>query len=586
MAVELAPTIQSPSAWKPKTHSLEEIIAQGRSQPASFRSGLLMCLASGLLMWAAFPPLDWGFLAWFSLAPLAVLARLERPTRRMYWAAYFGGLSFWVPVLQWMRLGHAYMYAAWAALALYMAVYFPLALWLTRVGVWRVRLPVMVALPVVWTGLELLRGFLMTGFAWYFLGHTQYRFTNLIQIADIGGAYAISFLVAACGATLAEWLPAAWLRARGLVPNHGMTAVQAPSRRGLLNRLVCCSVMFLTAWGYGLWRRSGGDFPAGPRVALVQGDFKCELEHDESTWIEIQRTHERLTGEAVLGKPDLVVWPETMFRWPLVASPQGLTDAELQRAHPHWSIAHLRDPNIPKRLSDLAQMGDTGLMVGLTGMELDLTRARRFNSAVLVQPSGQIERRYDKLHRVVFGEYLPLARDFPSLARWVPYPEGFGIEAGEGFQVYDLKGFRVAPIICFEDTVPHLVRSLVQQTHDSSTNRELDLLVNLTNDGWFRGSSEHQQHLVTASFRCVETRTPMIRAVNSGISAIIDGDGMVRERAPNSRNAVVTGVVPLDPRRSPYVVLGDWFAGLCLASCLLLGARGLTRSPVASANPG
>ena len=577
MAVELAPAIQSPSStWKPKTHSLEEIIAQGRSQPAPFRGGLLLCLATGLLMWAAFPPVDFGFLAWACLAPLGILARLERPTRRMYWSAYLGGLMFWVPALQWMRLGHAYMYGAWAALALYMAVYFPVALWLTRVGVWRVRLPLCVALPIAWTGLELLRGFLMTGFAWYFLGHSQYRFTNLVQIADLGGTYLVSFLVAAFGGCLAELPSEAWLRSCGLVPAHIVSSIASPSRRGMAWRVATCLGLFAAACGYGMIRRSGGDFAPGPRVALIQGDFKCELEHDESTWVEIQRTHERLTGEAVIGKPQLVVWPETMFRWPLVETPPDMTDGELQRAHPNWSIAHLKDPNIAKRLSDLAQMGQTGLMVGLTGIELDQDSAERFNSAVLVQPSGKIEKRYDKLHRVVFGEYLPLAKDLPSIAKLIPYPEGFGIEAGQGFQVYDLAGFRIAPIICFEDTVPHLVRDLVRQAHDPATGRELDVLVNLTNDGWFRGSSEHQQHLVTATFRCIETRTPMVRAVNSGISAIIDGDGVVRERAPHSRNTVVAGVVPLDPRRSLYVATGDWFASLCLVGSVLIAARGVT----------
>ncbi len=576
MATLTAPTAPPQSTWKLRTNSLEEIIAEGRAQPAKMRGALAVCALTGLLMWGAFTPLDFGPLAWFCLAPLCLLARLERPTRGMYRSAYLGGLLFWIPALQWMRLGHETMYGAWIALAIYMAIYFPVFLWLSRVATWRLRIPLTLAAPVVWTGLELFRGFLMTGFAWYYLGHTQHRFANIVQISDLVGVYGVSFLLVAFSACLAELAPAEWLHRLGLVPTHAPAGVHSTNRSGQWRRLACCLTVFVLAWGYGLVRRTGSDFPAGPKVALVQGDFECEMQHDESRWIEIQRTHEKLTGEAVLKQPDFIVWPESMFRWPLLDASADLTDAELQAAHPNLPVGYLRDPNISKRLSDLAQMARAGMIVGLTGLELDLKQARRFNSAVLVQPDGQIERRYDKMHRVVFGEYVPLSEELPWLRQMMPYPPDFGIEAGRGVMAYESGPYRFSPIICFEDTVPHLVRTLVSATtvESESGPRQIDFLVNLTNDGWFRGSNEHEQHLIIASFRCIETRTPMVRSVNTGISAIIDGDGQIRERADKATNAVVTGNIPLDPRTSLYVATGDWFAGSCLSSCGLLGIVG------------
>lgn len=191
---------------------------------------------------------------------------------------------------------------------------------------------------------------------------------------------------------------------------------------------------------------------------------------------------------------------------------------------------------------------------------------------MLVQPDGAIERRYDKLHRVPFGEYVPLAEELPWLRKMSPYPADFGLRAGRGVLAYQSGGYRFSPIICFEDTVPHLVRSVVSATAEQvgGERREIDFLVNLTNDGWFRGSNEHEQHLITASFRCIETRTPMVRAVNTGISAIIDGDGRVRERSEKAKNTVVVGRIPLDPRTSVYVATGDWFGGSCLGCWGLL----------------
>ena len=131
--------------------------------------------------------------------------------------------------------------------------------------------------------------------------------------------------------------------------------------------------------------------------------------------------------------------------------------------------------------------------------------------------------------------------------------------------------------------MPQLVRDIVNVTTDqtSAGRKRVDFLVNLTNDGWFHGSSELDQHLITAAFRCIECRTPMVRAVNTGISAIIDGDGVVRNKAqglktsgPKQDEAIVVGVVPLDSRQSLYLAGGDWFPGLCLACCGFLFLTG------------
>jgi apolipoprotein N-acyltransferase len=202
------------------------------------------------------------------------------------------------------------------------------------------------------------------------------------------------------------------------------------------------------------------------------------------------------------------------------------------------------------------------------------------------------------VHRVPFGEYIPLAEAFPGLQRLFPFAGEMGISAGERFHVFRSGGYRLAPMICFEDTVPHLVRNMVAAAEDGE---QVDLLVNLTNDGWFHGSSELDQHLVTAAFRCIETRTPLVRAVNTGISAFVDGNGAIREpetfidfdgehgqvpavrtgmRRPDGRfhkelNAALVAHVPLDPRRSLYVAWGDWFAGVCATACVLLALAGL-----------
>ena len=177
--------------------SVRQIIAKARSKPVRPPAGgaWILGMTAALLFWASFTPLDWGPLGWVALVPLVLLVRIPQRTALMYTAVYASGLINALATLQWMRLGHPTMYVAWVALSIYMAMYFPVFVALSRVAVHRYRVPLTLAVPVIWVGLEFVRAHLMTGFSWYYLAHTQHRWIGLIQISDVTGAYGVSFLL-------------------------------------------------------------------------------------------------------------------------------------------------------------------------------------------------------------------------------------------------------------------------------------------------------------------------------------------------------------------------------------------------------
>ncbi len=624
--------------------TVKQIIAAARSQPAKARGGLLLAGISAILLWASFTPLDWSPLAWIALAPLSVMIRLDRAPRRWWLTTFVGGLAFWLPTLQWLRLGDPSMYVAWFALATYLAVYWPLFVGLSRAAVSRCGMPMTVSAPLVWVGLEFVRAHLMTGFAWYFLGHTQYRWTAIIQLSDVFGAYGVSFVVAMSSAVLAGLIPIAWLSRIKLLP-----PIQLPSElRHLpppdetdpaaerirfhrqLASVAALLVVVIAAVSYGIVRRGHAEFKAGPRVALIQGNFPSSLKHDPAEFGQIYRIHDLLTGYSVPHKPDVIVWPETMFRWPLLDADPGLSEADLTRIAPSIPSNLWRDPVVSQTIAEMSQKAGAAVVLGIDRFQAMPGRLRHFNSAVWATPHRGVAGTYDKMHRVIFGEYVPLRESLPWLASFSPIPDELGLTAGTHAVSFNSKHGPMLPVICFEDTVPHLVRDVVHSSwNGQATGNNLPdqsrpaCLLNLTNDGWFHGSSELDQHLITSLFRAVECRTPLVRAVNTGISAVIDGDGVIREpevfingdatwaatrdtlqkagrsrsaervpvsmfdpvrstlfdpvtgRCRKSLNAAVIDTVPLDNRRSLYVTYGDWFAGTCSAACGLFLIVGL-----------
>jgi apolipoprotein N-acyltransferase len=183
---------------------------------------------------------------------------------------------------------------------------------------------------------------------------------------------------------------------------------------------------------------------------------------------------------------------------------------------------------------------------------------------LLLDRDGQERGCFDKIYCLPFGEFIPWADTLPFMKWLSPYPYEYTVRPGTKINTLHWDNHRIAPLICYEDTVPDLTRAFMRQENP-------DFFVNLSNDGWFKGWEEHEQHLVCARFRCIETRRAMARAVNMGISCIIDGFGRIIALPPGSktwhdaknRDAVIVGSVPLYSQTTLYVQWGDVLPLVC-----------------------
>jgi apolipoprotein N-acyltransferase len=481
------------------------------------------------------------------------------------WAA---GFAHWLATIHWLRLPHPATAVGWVALSAYLAAYLPLFTWLARRLVHAWRWPLVAAAPVAWVACEHLRGTLLGGFTFAGLGHTQWRWTPLIQCADAVGAVGLSGLVMAAAAAIAVVLPTR----RGW-PGRADVAAAAGA-----------AAMVGAALLYGAWRIATEPPHRGAPldVLLVQGSIDTELKHDPAAAVDVALHYDEITmaGLAAAERPpDLVVWPETMWRVgllevdPAVRFPEAELEAVFgpaaeapaeSAAERQASYRTLLERQRLEALAPFAARYGTTWLVGLDRQRLlaaDPPRWESFNSALFVDATGSVVACYDKMHPVMFGEYTPLADRFPFLQRLTPLPGG--LTAGRKPVAVEIAGRRVAPTICYETALPAAVRSLVRGL-DAAGERP-DVIVNLTNDGWFWGSSELDMHLVASIFRAVEVRTPVVIAANTGFSAAIDGSGRLLARGPRRATAPLRARVWPDGRRSPWLVAGSLAAGACVA---------------------
>lgn len=477
----------------------------------------VLAAASGLLLVAAFPGSgDGAWLAFVALVPLFV-ALDGAGRRRGAWLGFVSGVAFWLPTIAWpapsvlrfggvaLSRGAVTVVVVVAFLALYTAAFGGLLTGLPRrrAGAW------VLGAGCLWVALELARTYLLTGFPWNLLAYSQYRDRALLPLAAVTGAYGVSFVVLVVNASLARLVLAL---ARGPRPRDALGALVAGAGTLAVALLVGAAVP-----------APRGD--ATVPVAVAQGNIDQSVKWDPAYRERTLAVYRALTRDAARGRPALVVWPETAV--PL-----------LRHDDPRWAV-----------VADTARAAGAFLLVGAP----DRVDGRPRNSVFLLGPDGALAGRYDKRHLLPFGEYLPRALAFLRVVGAGAVSE---FTAGGGAPVLATPFGRLAPVVCFEVIFPDEVRARVAAG--------ADVVVNLTNDAWFGRSPTARQHLAAAVFRAVENHVWLVRAANSGISALVAPDGRIVASAGLFRRDVVAGAVAPRHGTTFYTRYGDVFAWLAV----------------------
>jgi apolipoprotein N-acyltransferase len=503
----------------------------------------LAMLLTAALVTLAMAPLGQFYLAWIALVPWLWVVCSTRRTRGAFGWGFFGGLIvFSIHLESYFRLMIAIPIAMVLILA---AIWGVLAIIARRCS----TKPLMGSLlfAAAWVGLEFFRGRLVFEYPVYYLGHSQSPFPAITQIADLFGVYGISFLVAGVNACVAFSL---------------FTTKSGTERFKLLS---CWSVLVLLALAYGLVRLHE-PLQLGPRVMVVQStlDFgpggAASLDREAHLNLLLKETTTALEKEKDV---DLVIWPESVT--PPI-NPEARRELREGQAGPQLERMHAE-------LSELTAKHHTGLILGGYYIgDWQLVNGQRMgmdirNSAYLYDRDGEQVARYDKIHLVPYGEYIPLRESAPwfggLLARIGPWRMDYVLNPGlVTATLPQLSGdppLRLLPTICFEDNIAPQLATMARR-HDE---KAADLIANMSNDGWF-SSWYMAQRAQAASFRCIENRLPMARAESGGVSGLFDSCGRKLVLLPAWKTSYAVEKLPLDSRTTLYQRIGDAFPFGCL----------------------
>lgn len=547
----------------------------------------LIC-TSGILLALSFPPFGLGLTAFVALVPWTILICHPVPvTGRQYFGLWCVSFVFWLWVLESIRKAHPALYLGWVALSGYLAVYIPGFVAWSRMLVHKGKWPAWLAIPVVWTALELVRAYMITGFSMANLGHALVAYPALIQLASLGGAYAVGFVVALVGAAIGCALFQLLRPLDGTIASSPLAPRMAlvGQSMAVLTIVLVAAIATMAVCGRVL-PQVGQAKPSEQkpfRVAVVQGalDVVFEISDEQSQRVA---THYRETVEGGQNRfpdrngrlPVLCLLPESSF---------PVADYEMEKyvTVPNWyrgTLAEFKEftqdrhavfqEHLKNCISGLRLPRDQQHYLMLGGAKVRYTESpvpTITNEAILVDGKANVVSSYAKCHPVMFGEYLPFGAWFPWIYQIAPLPAG--ITAGPGAKPFEIDGLVFSPSICFESTVPHVIASHVRECR--AKGKEIDALVNITNDGWFWGGAILDLQAQCNIMRAVEHGKPMFVAANTGLSMIVDSNGHIITQAPRREPKVLVETVPLGGRAPTlYSRTGDLFA----ASCLIAGVIG------------
>lgn len=502
-------------------------------------SKVLASLLSGILTALAFPHWSLWPLAWVGLIPLFWAIKEGSPRQGMVLGWIAGALHYGV-ILYWLvetmqvygQLPLIMAVAVMVLLVLYLAGFWALFGALETLLANRLKLPLPALVPPLWVSMEILRSVLLSGFPWALLGYSQWEVTPLVQLADLTGIYGVGFLIVGANGALASLMMEMARRHR--VPWSS------------LGGLCFWGALVAGAWLYGHARISEiealSEKAPSITVGIAQGNLEQSIKWDPAFQEATLSRYEAQTRELVeRAGAALVLWPETAV--PFFFQKEG----------------PLRDS-----LLELASRLRVELLFGSPAFGSVEGRRVFYNRAYLVGPDGRVLGSYDKMHLVPFGEYVPLQRLLPFVREMVTAIGDFS-PGKDPRPMVSSTGARLGVSICFESIFPEISRAEAGQG--------ADLLANLTNDAWFGQSAAPHQHLSMLSMRAVETRRWIVRAANTGISAVIDACGRVVSRTPLFETTWIVDRVPRLGVDSFYTVHGDLFAWAC--SLWTLGLLGV-----------
>jgi len=491
----------------------------------------LLASISGLLLILSFPQWNLFALAWVSLVPLLWAVRGKDASQGCILGAVTGlvfnlGLVYWVTVSMttYGKMNAALSILVLILFAAYLSLFIGAPVWCSCYVERRQGIAVIATLPFFWTAGEYIKSWFLTGFPWENLGYSQFLALPVIQIADITGVYGISFLLVLVNGVIFVLLETFALK------------------KPVPYKLIAITVLLLAAsLLYGRARLERYDRQEGEKltVALVQGNIAQDVKWNPAFLDETMTIYSSLTLAAAPEKPALVIWPEA-------ATPFFFQSEKLYQ----------------EMVAAVARRAGAYLLLGSPAWENDGNETHYFNSAFLVSPEGTINGRYDKIHLVPYGEYVPLKQLFPFIDKMVV---GIGdFTSGREVKNLSFPGGSFGTLICYEIIFPDLVRRFVKEG--------AAFLVNITNDAWFGRTAAPYQHLSMVVLRAVENRRFVARAANTGISAIIDASGSIVQQSKLFTPASLAGIILLEKELTFYSRFGDIFAAVCLLlSFFLLG---------------
>lgn len=485
---------------------------------------IVAAAAAGILLSAAFPGWNLEALAWIAFLPLFYALEGKKPGKAFF-LGFVSGLFFFFISLRWIiptivtygKIPWFVGFAAFLLMTLILSVYPGIFAWGINRALPRIPLPREITVPLLWTGLEFLRGHFFIPFPWLDLGYSQFQNLPLIQISDTASVYGVTFLILMVNRALYEILAVFIFHGKEEKPG---SAFHWRRSAGVFSVLI---IVLL----YGTFRLSAPALPAQKvRVAVVQGNIDQDRKWDESFRMEILKIYEGLTDESSKQHPDLILWPETAA--PFIYEKDSRYKDELNR--------YVRSLHVP-------------LLTGAPSYIRGPEGVSWFNSAYLINADGIPDGRYDKINLVPFGEYVP----FREILFFVnKLTEGIGdFRSGDRHTVFAIPGHSFGTLICFEVIFPELFRQFVAEG--------AGFMTTITNDAWFGRSAAPEQHFSMVVFRAVENRTPVARAANTGISGFIDSRGRVLKTSGLFEPSWLIEELEYYGEKTVYTRFGDLF---------------------------